>query len=86
MRDAPATVLCRSPRISATIPIRLVVAYESVKVEAEDSTVDLSVQGLRVRTPLGLLPGDKVHRSKEPGAGSRSHKHCPRAFRPRQTA
>jgi len=60
MRGAPVADLCRSPRIPAAIPIRLVVEYEGVRVEAEASTVDLSIQGIRVRTPLGLLPGDKV--------------------------
>ena len=60
MRGAPAANLCRSSRIPATIPIRLKAEYEGVRVEAEASTVDLSVQGVRVRTPLALVPGDKV--------------------------
>ena len=60
MRDAPAADPCRAPRIPATIPIRLVVEYEGVRFEAEASTVDLSVQGVRVRTSLALLPGGKV--------------------------
>ena len=60
MRSAPAADFSRSPRIPATMPIRLVVEYEGARLEAQASTVDLSVQGVRVRTPLALLPGDKV--------------------------
>ena len=60
MRGAPATHLCRSQRIPATISIRLVEESEGFKVEHEAPTVDISVQGVRVRTPLVLLPGDTV--------------------------
>jgi len=60
MRDAPATRLCRSQRIPATIPIRLVVESEGFKVEHDASTVDLSLRGVRVRTLLSLFPGETV--------------------------
>lgn len=60
MRYAPATGYCRAERIPATVPIRLVVVSDDFSVEREASTVDLSVGGVRVRTPLTLLPGDTV--------------------------
>ena len=60
MRNAPATDLCRSQRTPATIPIRLVLESEGFRVEHEASTVDLSVQGIKVRAPLALLPGEMV--------------------------
>ena len=60
MRNAPATDLCRSQRTPAAIPIRLVVESEGFRVEHEASTVDLSVQGVKVRAPLGLFPGETV--------------------------
>jgi hypothetical protein len=55
MRNAPDTDLCRSQRTPATIPIRLVVDSEGFRVEHEASTVDLSVQGIKVRAPLALF-------------------------------
>jgi hypothetical protein len=60
MRNAPATDFCRSQRIPATVPIRLVVVSDDFSIEREASTVDLSLRGVRVRTPLALLPGDTV--------------------------
>ena len=60
MRNAPATDLSRSERIPATVPIRLVVVSDDFTLEREASTVDLSLRGARVRTPLALLPGDTV--------------------------
>jgi len=60
MRSATAADLCRSHRIPATIPIRLVVESEDFSVEHEASTADLSVRGMKVRAPLALLPGEKV--------------------------
>jgi len=60
MRNAPATDFCRSQRIPATVPIRLVVVSDDFSTEREASTVDLSLRGVRVRTPLALLPGDTV--------------------------
>jgi len=60
MGNAPATDLGRSQRIPATIPIRLVVESQGLRLEQEASTIDLSLRGLRVRTPLALLPGQTV--------------------------
>jgi len=60
MRNVPAAGLCRSERILATIPIRLVVLSDAYTLERAASTVDLSLRGVRVRTPLALLPGDTV--------------------------
>jgi len=60
MRNAHATGFCRSERIPATVPIRLVVVSEDFSLEREASTIDLSPRGVRVRTPLALLPGDTV--------------------------
>ena len=60
MRDDVGTELCRSERIPARIPIRLVVVSDDFSVEREASTVDVSGRGVRVRTPLALLPGDTV--------------------------
>jgi len=60
MRNTTATDFCRSERIPATVPIRLVVVSDDFSIEREASTVDLSLGGVRVRTPLALLPGDTV--------------------------
>jgi len=60
MRNADAADCCRSERIPATVPIRLVVVSDDFSVEREACTVDLSRRGVRVRTPLALLPGDTV--------------------------
>jgi len=60
MRGAPDACLCRSQRIPATIPIRLVVESEGSVVEYEVSTIDLSLRGVRVRAPLALLAGETV--------------------------
>ena len=60
MRAVPPADLRRSQRIPATIPIRLMVESEGFKVEHETSTIDLSLEGLKVRTPFVLLPGETV--------------------------
>jgi PilZ domain-containing protein len=60
MRNATAPDFCRSERILATVPIRLVVVSDDYSIEREASTVDLSPRGVRVRTPLALLPGDTI--------------------------
>jgi hypothetical protein len=60
MRNGSGTRFCRSERIAATVPIRLVVVSDDFSVEREASTVDVSLGGIRVRTPLVLLPGDTV--------------------------
>jgi hypothetical protein len=60
MPKATAPDFCRSERIPATVPIRLVVVSDDFSIEREASTVDVSLRGIRVRTPLALLPGDTV--------------------------
>jgi hypothetical protein len=60
MRDPFSSGRRRSRRIPATIPIRLVVESEGLKLELESSTVDLSFHGVKVRTPFVLLPGETV--------------------------
>ena len=60
MRNATATDFGRSQRIPAAVPIRLVVVSDDFSIEREASTVDVSRRGVRVRTPLALLPGDTV--------------------------
>jgi PilZ domain-containing protein len=60
MRNTTATDYCRSQRIPATVPIRLVVVSDDFSIEREASTVDLSLRGVKVRTPLALLAGDTV--------------------------
>ena len=60
MREPSSAELRRSQRIPTTVPIRLEVEAEGFRVEREASTVDLSLRGIRVRTPLALLPGDTV--------------------------
>src|SRR5215831_10186243 len=60
MRAVPPVDLRQSQRIPTTIPISLVVESEAFKVERQASTIDLSVQGAKVRTPLALLPGETV--------------------------
>ena len=34
--------------------------YKGVRLEAQASTIDVSAQGVRVRTPFALLPGNNV--------------------------
>ena len=60
MPDPVLAELRRSQRIPATYPVRLMVESESFSVEREATTVDVSLRGVRVRTPLALLPGDTV--------------------------
>ena len=60
MRSATTPGFCRSQRIAATVPIRLVVVSDDFSIEREACTVDVSRRGVRVRTPLALLPGDTV--------------------------
>ncbi len=60
MRAVAPADLCRSQRIPATIPIRLVVESGGFKVEHGASTVDLSLHGVKVRARLALLPGETV--------------------------
>ena len=60
MEAVPHTDLRQSQRIPAAISIRLLLQSEGFKVEHEAFTIDLSPQGAKVRTPLGLLPGEAV--------------------------
>ena len=60
MRAVPPADLRRFQRIPATIPIMLMVESEGFKVEHQASTVDLSLQGVKVRSRLALLPGETV--------------------------
>ena len=60
MRDLFSAGLRRSQRLPATIPIKLVVESEGFKVEHDASTVDISLHGVKVRTPFVLLLGDTV--------------------------
>jgi hypothetical protein len=52
--------LRRSQRVSATIPISLLVESEDSKTEHDACTVDLSRNGVRVRTTFVLSPGEMV--------------------------
>jgi hypothetical protein len=47
-------------RVSATIPISLLLDWEGSKIEHDAYTVDLSSRGLRVRTTFVLFPGEMV--------------------------
>jgi len=60
MRAVSPADLRRSQRICATISIRLLVESEDFKVEHQASTVDLSLQGVKVWTPFALLPDETV--------------------------
>jgi len=60
MVAVPQTDLRQSQRIPAIISIRLLLQSEGCKVEHEASTIDLSPEGAKVRTPLGLLPGETL--------------------------
>jgi hypothetical protein len=42
------------------IPVSRLVESEDFKLEHHASTIDLSVQGMRARIPLPLLPGETV--------------------------
>ncbi len=60
MGAVPPLYLRQTQRIPATNPVRLVVESGDFKVEHRASTIDLSLQGVRVRTAFGLLPGETV--------------------------
>jgi len=60
MRAVPPADLRQSQRIPATIPISLVVESENFKVEHEASTLDFSLGGAKVRTPVALVRGETV--------------------------
>lgn len=58
----------RSERLSATIPISLMLAREDYTTEFEAYTVDVSPKGVRVRTNFVLYPGDMI--GMAPATGS----------------
>jgi len=60
MEAVPHTDLRQSQRIPATISIRLLRQSEGCEVGHEAFTIDLSPEGAKVRTFLGLLPGETV--------------------------
>jgi len=56
-----SSALARSAhRVSATIPISLLLDWEGSKTEHDAYTVDLSSRGVRLRTTFVLFPGEKV--------------------------
>ena len=60
MRGFPSAHVPRSQRISATIPITLVLQGEDPKTEHDAYTVDISSKGARIRTVFVLSPGQMV--------------------------
>lgn len=60
MEPASSSHIRRSRRVSATIPISLLMEREDSKTEHGATTVDLSRYGVRVRTALALFPGQMV--------------------------
>jgi hypothetical protein len=50
----------RVQRLSATIPVSLLLAREDYTTEFDAYTVDVSHKGLRVRTNFALFPGDMI--------------------------
>jgi hypothetical protein len=60
MQIIPFANLRRSQREATTISVTLVVPSEGSKVDHEAHTIDISVQGVRVRTALELFPGEQV--------------------------
>ena len=60
MQVAPHTTERRSERVSATIPIILLMQQDDSKTEHDAWMVDISSKGARVRTALVLLAGQIV--------------------------
>lgn len=60
MESVSFTSLRRSLRVSATIPISLLPERENSKAGHNAYTVDLSRQGVRVRSTFVLSPGEIV--------------------------
>jgi hypothetical protein len=60
MRGFPSVRIARSQRISATIPISLVLQGEDPKTEHDAYTVNISSKGARIRTVFVLSPGQMV--------------------------
>ena len=56
-----SSALARSvQRVSATIPISLLLEWEGAKTEHDAYTVDLSSRGVRLRTTFVLFPEERV--------------------------
>jgi hypothetical protein len=60
MEPVPPALLRRAQRVSATIPVSLVVESGDSTVERDAYTVDLSRYGVRIRTAHALSPGEKI--------------------------
>jgi hypothetical protein len=60
MQQVSSANLRRSQRLSAIIPISLLMDWEDSKTEHDAYTVDLSRKGMRVRSTFVLSPGDAV--------------------------
>ncbi len=60
MKPDSSAHLRRTQRVSATIPISLLLQGKDSKTEHDAYTVDLSRKGVRVRTTFALLPGMMV--------------------------
>ena len=60
MRGFPSAPVPRLPRVSATIPISLLLQGENSKTEHDAYTVDISHKGARIRTVFVLSPGQMI--------------------------
>ncbi|MGO8790147.1 MAG: PilZ domain-containing protein [Terriglobia bacterium] len=60
MQGSSSASARRSQRVSATLPLSLLLEWEDSKMGHDAFTVDLSSQGARVRTTVVLSPGDRV--------------------------
>ncbi len=60
MQAASYTTERRSQRVSATIPINLVMHQDEIKIEHDAWMVDISSKGARVRAGLVLLAGQTI--------------------------
>lgn len=60
MQDFSSAPVRRAHRVSATIPIGLLLEGEESKSRHEAYTVDLSRLGARVRTTFELSPGEMI--------------------------
>jgi hypothetical protein len=60
MEPAPPALLRRAQRVSATIPVSLLIESGNSTTERDAYTVDLSRYGARIRTSHTLSPGEKI--------------------------
>ena len=60
MQVFPSTPIRSLQRVSATIPISLLLDSEGSKTGHDAFTVDISRKGARIRTTFVLLPGEMV--------------------------